>query len=200
MLLSKGNHKLPNTTLIWNLPSGLTCPNQTESCKKWCYAKKAERVYPQVLPFRMNNFRISKQLNFIELIVDDIAQHDIRDRNKCNTIRLHESGDFYNQEYLDSWIHIAKHFPTIVFYAYTKSIMLDYSKRPFNFIVLLSDDEEKYKKQYKRFDGITKVIEKNKDIFSLARDDFITCCGSCKECNYCYNNDGQFKRIVFHKH
>jgi hypothetical protein len=39
-----------------------------------------------------------------------------------NEVRIHESGDFYNGEYLKAWMITAKKMPNINFYAYTKSI------------------------------------------------------------------------------
>jgi hypothetical protein len=43
-------------------------------------------------------------------------------------IRVHDSGDFYNQEYVDKWADIARANPDKKFYAYTKSLHLDLKK------------------------------------------------------------------------
>jgi hypothetical protein len=37
-------------------------------------------------------------------------------------IRLHVSGDFFNQTYFDAWLLVAQRNPDILFYAYTKSV------------------------------------------------------------------------------
>jgi len=37
-------------------------------------------------------------------------------------IRIHVSGDFFNQNYFDAWIEVAKRYPTRLFYAYTKAL------------------------------------------------------------------------------
>lgn len=50
-------------------------------------------------------------------------------------IRIHESGDMYDQEYLDKWFEIARTLPSITFTTYTKAYMLDWSKKPKNFTV-----------------------------------------------------------------
>jgi hypothetical protein len=126
-----GNKKLQNNEnirfMIWNLPAVKTCPFRTAACEKSCYAKKAERVYPQVLPSRENNFQDSLQADFVENMIFTIEKE--LNSKKCAekkvVFRIHESGDFYNLEYTQKWIEIARYFENdnrIVFLAYTKSI------------------------------------------------------------------------------
>lgn len=47
---------------------------------------------------------------------------------KATIIRIHVSGDFFNQKYFNAWVSVAKLNPSIIFYAYTKSLKywLDY--------------------------------------------------------------------------
>ena len=190
--LQWGNRKLPRTTGIWNLPSGITCPNSTDECRKHCYAKKAERMYPQTLPFRHINLKLSQFSDiFIETIADEIHR-----KKRCYAIRIHESGDFWSQSYLNDWIDLAKMFPDIVFYAYTKSYHLDFSKRPKNMLVLLSDDKSELKEHWEDFDGVTRVSDNPK----LA-DNEILCPNDCKLCDCCFNIYRAGKRlVVFKKH
>jgi len=190
-MLSYGNRKLPTTMGIFNLPAVKTCPGSTPECRKWCYARKAERMYPQVLPFREKNFKISLLDAFENNIITELSK-----KRKVNTVRVHESGDFYNQAYLDKWIEIAKKTPNIMFYAYTKVHWLDFSKRPDNFIVLLSDDNKEFKNKWHLFDGVASVSEKHVD---SVKDGHV-CPGSCKTCSYCYSNKKVFKHVVFNKH
>jgi hypothetical protein len=52
-----------------------------------------------------------------------------RDKQKKFThVRIHESGDFYNQAYVNKWVEIVKHFPNLQFLAYTKSNHLDFTE------------------------------------------------------------------------
>jgi len=55
-----------------------------------------------------------------DLIADDWLRH------WCETgtpaIRIHDSGDFFADWYLDDWLYIARQTPQIMFYAYTKEI------------------------------------------------------------------------------
>ena len=39
-------------------------------------------------------------------------------------IRVHDAGDFFADWYLDDWLHIARHTPSLLFYAYTKEITM----------------------------------------------------------------------------
>jgi hypothetical protein len=47
---------------------------------------------------------------------------------KANLIRVHVSGDFFNQQYFDAWMEVARKNPLRTFYAYTKSLHLWVSK------------------------------------------------------------------------
>ena len=130
--LSEGNKKLKATDsvkfLIWNLPSVSTCPYRTALCEKFCYAKKSERVYPDVLPSRQKHMEISKGAEFVERMTFTIESYLLKPSYKNAkkiVVRIHESGDFYNQRYANNWLEIAEHFKTdkrVVFMAYTKSI------------------------------------------------------------------------------
>lgn len=135
---TNGNRKLKNdaTTrfIIWNLPAVKTCPFRTAMCEKSCYARKAERVYPQVLPSRERNYEESLRATFVEDMIYTINStiFDARGRmrkayrGKQIVFRIHESGDFYNYEYVSKWLEIIRYYeeclPQLRFVAYTKSI------------------------------------------------------------------------------
>ena len=53
---------------------------------------------------------------------------------KAELIRIHVSGDFFNQKYFNAWVSIAKLNPDILFYAYTKSLKywLEYKEEPYS--------------------------------------------------------------------
>ena len=128
---TNGNKKLQNTEnvrfMIWNLPAVKTCPFRTPMCEKSCYARKAERMYPQVLPSREKNFNDSLENDFSENMIYTIETLLASRAYKGKTVyfRIHESGDFYSLEYVKKWIEVAKHFENdakIIFEAYTKSL------------------------------------------------------------------------------
>lgn len=132
LTISNGNHKLQNIG-IFNLPSQKTCPGRTELCSVFCYGRSSEcGRWPDVLPCRERNLVASKHSRFIPAMASLIRNSGLR------TFRIHESGDFYNQEYLDSWFQIVKACPKVKFMAYTKSFHLDWRKRPGNLKVLWS--------------------------------------------------------------
>jgi hypothetical protein len=52
----------------------------------------------------------------------DLIESSLPDTRRFNIIRIHVSGDFFNQNYFDAWIHVARRNPEVLFYAYTKSL------------------------------------------------------------------------------
>jgi hypothetical protein len=108
----------------WNLPTGTTCPFAME-CKVTvdretgkfdihrgqykCYAAGPER-FPGVREHRWKNFEYVKNKGIPEI------------PKGCNAIRIHASGDFFNQAYFDMWVEVAKQNPNVELWAYTKSL------------------------------------------------------------------------------
>ena len=108
----------------WNLPTGHTCPFADECLVKVdrhtgkfenksnayrCYAASAER-FPSARNSRWNNFDLVKS-----------GQKPLLPKD-AKAIRIHASGDFFNQSYFDLWIDIANENPDVEFWAYTKSL------------------------------------------------------------------------------
>jgi hypothetical protein len=212
--LSTGNKKLKNNEntrfLIWNIPACKTCPFATEHCKKFCYAKKAERVYPNVLPCRENNFEMSLQADFVEKMIAAIEKKlkSKAHAGKLTLFRIHESGDFYNLEYTKKWVDICKHFENddrIIFLAYTKSLpyfeKLGYNTTDFpkNFVVRSSvwdDTKEKMLKLTKALEMpiYTAYTPNDLEKQKAADKTFVFCdCVDCGKCKACYFN--QYKNI-----
>ena len=108
--VSKGNKKLqPNSEtafIIWNLPAVRTCPFRTAHCEKYCYAKKAEVAYPTVLPARQRNFEESLKESFVDDMTETILKIAAGTKKKNIVVRIHESGDFYNQTYANKWLAV----------------------------------------------------------------------------------------------
>jgi hypothetical protein len=108
----------------WNLPTGTTCPFALEckvsvdrvsgkfDVKKGqyrCYASSPER-FPAVREHRWNNFDFLKAGGCPKIPSD------------CQAIRIHASGDFFNQDYFDLWLKLASENPNVEMWAYTKSL------------------------------------------------------------------------------
>lgn len=108
----------------WNLPAGWSCPFAKE-CKvkvdrstgKFdvaggsfrCYAASAER-FPAVRDHRWENFEYVFHGGVPFLPVG------------CKNVRIHSSGDFFNQAYFDMWVKFCTDHPEVNFWAFTKSI------------------------------------------------------------------------------
>ena len=192
-ILQKGNRKLPRTTGIFNLPSVKTCPFSTKECRKHCYSLKAERMYPQVLPFREKCLKLSKSSEFKEVISDELFKRSFK------AVRIHESGDFYSQKYFDLWVDIALLFPSLKFYAYTKVWTLDLRRKPENFIMLLSSDITSSVDSdiLGKFDGIA-TVDLNQELEKDIK--YFKCPMDCKVCDYCLKRHKNGTNVLFKKH
>jgi hypothetical protein len=83
---------------------------------------------------RKHNLDISLLPDFVNMVAADLQRF-----RKVNTVRIHDSGDFYNQEYYDKWCDIASMFPEITFYAYTKTLNMElWANKPDNFKITQS--------------------------------------------------------------
>jgi hypothetical protein len=139
---SKGNSKIPKSTLIFSLPAGHSCPgakdckasvlereNGTrfivdgEHTKFRCYAASSEVQYPDVHNLRKRNFELIKNARSVEAKVELIQRSMLSVGLKnIDTVRVHESGDYFLYSYFQAWMIIAQRFPTLKFYSYTKSL------------------------------------------------------------------------------
>jgi hypothetical protein len=138
-MLQTGNSKLSTSVGIFNLPEGKTCPGRTPFCAEVCYAKrrrcKKGGRNDKVSAFRESNRLKSLSDSFVNDIVREIRFLGV------SKVRIHESGDFYSQEYLDKWIRIAERCPDVTFLAYTRCFdILNFSDVPSNMIVYHSFD------------------------------------------------------------
>lgn len=112
-MLTRGNKKLDRSVGIFSLPAVTTCPN-CKDCKASCYAKAEEDRWVNCYNLRQQNLALSHTPEFVNLMVNEIIQ------KRFSIIRIHESGDFYNLEYLEKWVMIAKALPKVRFYGYSK--------------------------------------------------------------------------------
>ena len=191
--VSFGNSKLPKGTMIFNLPAVVTCPFKTPLCAMSCYARKAEIQYKHVVPQarQWNLDRVNKG-TFKQLMIEAIDKHS----KKIKAIRIHESGDFMKQSYLDDWFSIARVYPEIPFYAYTKSFYLTFESKPANFTLIASFDEttdklrlDHYNAKRASFDNTFTIVDKKAKA---------SCIGDCTKCNMCWTKKGL--NITVNKH
>lgn len=207
--LSNGNKKLKNTDevefLIFSLPAVITCPWSTELCRKSCYAKKAERIYPQVLPCRMNNLAETKKPTFVLEMIELIDAKLKRAEKKGKSIlfRWHESGDIYNAEYLRKIYEICDYFRgrNITFQAYTKSVNLinydhDMHNIHFTFSLWADTDTNDHIRSVNL--GLQTYTASSAFEFETIPDANKCHCADCGKCQKCYNDSIKSITVKIH--
>jgi hypothetical protein len=148
-----GNDKLKKI-YTFSLPAGHSCPGAEAclskagrygnglvdgpNCEFRCFAASEEARLTEVRLIRWHNMdKLKSCLTTAEIV--NLIQRSLPD--DAETIRIHVSGDYYNRNYFQAWIEVARLNPGIVFYSYTKSIplLIDLKKTfPSNFRVTAS--------------------------------------------------------------
>jgi hypothetical protein len=103
-----------------------TCPGAL-ACRGVCYAKQGAYLWASTVAARKRSLDQTLTDTFA---ADAIA--DLQAMRGVGVVRIHDSGDFYSQKYLDAWCDIARALPSIIFYAYTKSLHLNFNGAPTN--------------------------------------------------------------------
>jgi hypothetical protein len=111
---------LPYRFLIWGLPAFKTTDGQTicpgaGACVGPCFARSGHYLFKRRKEIEHANYTSTQDTNFTSMMIYKL-RHLPR-----TLIRLHDSGDFYNEKYFLQWLGIADCAPHHVFYAYTKS-------------------------------------------------------------------------------
>lgn len=118
----------------FSLPAGHACPFALECFQKadretgqitrgeeqvfGCFATNSEAMFPNTRNARWHNFELLRAIKDIYEMVSLIEVS----MPEAKVMRIHESGDFFNQLYFDAWLVVARQNPETIFYAYTKSI------------------------------------------------------------------------------
>jgi hypothetical protein len=151
---STGNAKL-SKRLIFSLPAGHSCP-WAGSCRTYasradgtiidhptpgnsvipefrCFAAMAE-VRPNVRNARWYNWDLIRSTLYKEEgeQLDDLIQlidTSMTVQKPLPLVRVHESGDFWTDNYFRAWMAVAANRPKQIFYAYTKALTLWYNYR-----------------------------------------------------------------------
>lgn len=139
-----------------------TCPN-AGICAQYCYARNGTYRFRNVLAAHTANLQsvLENPEDWLETMTNELAKKkyqptgiprslpidldlidpDLHDwvLQGGSAIRIHDSGDFFADWYLDLWCTLAERFPTILFYAYTKEVeMIKQASLPTNLRVLFS--------------------------------------------------------------
>jgi hypothetical protein len=129
-----GNSKLKGI-FLFDLPAGHTCPFANNCLSKAdretgkltdgeeiifrCFSASQENYLPNLRNKRWYNYDLIKKVKTKNELITLL---ELSLPTRLGIIRIHESGDFFNQVYFDAWLQVARNNPQIIFYAYTKSI------------------------------------------------------------------------------
>lgn len=185
----EGNRKM--RIPVFSLPPSITCIGATDICRKICYGRKSW-IYENVRKRRLENYIQSSRDDFVEIMRKELRKRPFK------YFRIHETGDFYSQAYLEKWFEIAEEFKNAKFLAFTKSWQLDYSQKPENMIVYYSvmPDSKVIRLDMKLAFVIGKGLKYKNLIVSgrICKYPEVT----CDKCGYkCWDGD---RNVIFHKH
>lgn len=182
-LLSNGNLKIGKDTLIFNMNSAKDCPSEKLGLCEHpaiCYAKKSERLYSAVLPYRRKQTVYWDNCT-AETFVSDFLDILKRKKTSIKYLRFSESGDFKSQSDVNKLSKIAKLLTGVVkVYTYTARKDLDFSNVSNNLVI----------------NGSGFMISNN---FEVTTDkNKATCLMNCTICNKCKVNGHKTIYVLRH--
>jgi hypothetical protein len=188
--VSNGNLKIGSDTLIYNITSAEECVSRALGlCQipDKCYARKAERLYKAVLPYRKRQTKYWDNTSAYQIAMDFneriIHLNGYREKNGgelIKYIRIGESGDFRHQADVDKSFRIANHLanmqPELTIYGFTARMDLNFEKRPWNYTL----------------NGSAFMIDNS---FTVVPKDTLkffenVCAGNCRICDLCKEKKG----------
>lgn len=115
-----------------------TCPGAGE-CKTFCYAMKGGYVQWKAVSMgqsRMLNFLLNDPDGFSAQMKSELQNAEKKAAKKGDKVivRWHDAGDFFSPEYLKLAYDVARSFPDVDFYAYTKIASVAQGEMPPNFL------------------------------------------------------------------
>ena len=129
----------------FDLPAGETCPF-ADVCKTkadrvtgklehfgriTCYAAKLEAVFSASRRLHWANY--DSMLECGTDVLSMAMRLNSAVSNKIKIVRIHASGDFYNNAYFQAWSAVASNRRDISFFGYTKNLNLALADKPDNF-------------------------------------------------------------------
>lgn len=115
----------------------VTCP-MAGLCASACYAQHGAYSWPTVNNAYEERLAISLTDDFIPLMNAEIKLEQLRNKLPM-FIRIHDSADYYSEEYFNKWLTIMRNNPNVQFYAYSKMVSLHKrTELPSNYTVIFS--------------------------------------------------------------
>ncbi len=130
-----GNSKLSAAIATFALPAGHACPFAKDCFSKAdritgkitdgsetrfrCFSASNECRATTVRKARWRNFELLQAARTVQGMAD-LIQASLP--FGISFVRIHVGGDFFNETYFKAWLNVAIANPSIIFYAYTKSL------------------------------------------------------------------------------
>lgn len=130
-LLTQNSELRPDGIYNWAIPALAaklsngtnikTCPN-AGACANVCYARNGT--------YNFSNVKARHTAN-LEYIIEDprgwfahMLEEVNHPRMRGKYVRIHDSGDFFSEDYLRLWLRLALLTPDVTFYCYTKEVSM----------------------------------------------------------------------------
>jgi hypothetical protein len=173
-------------------------------------------MYKNTLVRNESNYFLSQQDNFISNMIEFISKILAlkKNQNRITYFRIHESGDFYSQNYLNNFITIANHFKNdkrIVFQAYTKSIeyinnyincnmgKLESINIHFTSSIWNDTDTKNIELTNKLNLQTYEAFPKKELAYKINNEGYFKCeCIDCGKCGECYKNTNKKIAVEIH--
>lgn len=152
---------------VVELPDGThfnVCPH-AGACAKFCYARNGTYLFPKVRGKHLANLEAARDGSFVWGVLEELRAKKFRPKGTPRhvpgledishlspwvqdwiaqggqAVRVHDSGDFFSEQYLIQWLYLARMIPDVLFYAYTKEVSLVKANAwqfPANFLICFS--------------------------------------------------------------
>lgn len=123
------------------------CP-EADACAKVCYARNGTYLFPQARAAHARNLELVRHNTgwWMVAMLHELGARRLRPRGSprlallsrehlsaevaglldcgAQAVRIHDSGDFFDADYLRAWLTIARQTPDVLFYAYTKAVAM----------------------------------------------------------------------------
>jgi hypothetical protein len=185
---SSGNKKIGSDTIIINMGSATKCPSlnlglcQLKNPLKECYAMKAERQYPSVLPYREAQADIwlnSSAEDMARSIFSIVAKR----KKPIKYIRLNESGDFYSQDCIDKASKVAELIEPLGIKVYTYTARKDLNFNRIHKNITINGSGFMASNSFNSVESYTSRIR---------------CGGDCRTCHICKVSRGVLIEVLKH--
>lgn len=200
MKISITNSKLGDKIPSLNLPT--TVCRADAPCKKGCYARKGNWLFPHVvnsLQQNLNEFN-ENPTKFFNDIIEWLNNDDVT----FKFFRWFSSGDIVNQTFLNGMVRVAKKCKNTKFLCFTKKFelvneYLNACELPKNLKIVLSAWDKDFKVDNPHNLPMTYVYFKDASRNADIPEFSIPCQGTCQKCKACWNLK-QGQSVYFNQH